>query len=68
MTQELEKLNRLIETLQNTADEVDTVLLDEALLTAKYTCEVSELRESLDKIREGISQLSEQLSELTEEK
>ena len=68
MTEELNKLNKLIETLQSTADEIDTVLLDDALLTAKYTCGVSELRVRLDEIREGISQLSDQVQELMEEK
>lgn len=67
MTEQLDKLNKLIETLQNTADEIDTVLLDDALLNAKYTCGVSELRVRLDEIREGISQLSSQLDELSEE-
>lgn len=67
MTDELAKLEKILETLQITVDELDSAVLDASMLPQKYVVGVSELRVGLESLKGTVVNLAEQLQELIEE-
>ena len=67
MEEGLARLEKLVEKLQLTTEEVEATLLGTSILSQKYVVGLSEVRVSLDSLKETIANLSEQLQEIIEE-
>lgn len=68
MIEELDRLGKIVEVLQSSAEELDTVLIDDGLLSTKYTYGVYEVRMALEEVKSSIELLSARVSELSEER